>query len=123
MGKARSRLYPISIIMMAVFLAAGARQMQYICQQSQMASWVNLGGNWYWEKTDGTAYVGWLAIPAAASCYLKEDRVPLATGWGKGGRNEWYYFHEDGGMGTRGRLVLDNAVYEFEDSGALKTAK
>ena len=45
----------------------------------------------------------------------------MATGWEKVG-DEWYYFHEDGGM-NEGQLVLDNAVYEFEDSGALKTAK
>ncbi|MEI3365081.1 MAG: hypothetical protein V8R59_05840 [Enterocloster sp.] len=37
----------------------------------------------------------------------------MATGWEKVG-DEWYYFHEDGGM-NEGQLVLDNAVYEFED--------
>ena len=56
--KGRSRLYPISIIMMAAFLAAGPANAVYAAEPN--GSWVNLDGNWYWKKTDGTAYIGWL---------------------------------------------------------------
>ena len=35
--------------------------------------------------------------------------------------NEWYYFHEDGGMNL-GDLELDNAVYTFSAEGALTGA-
>ena len=35
--------------------------------------------------------------------------------------DERYYANEDGD--NEQTLVLDNGVYEFEDSGALKTAK
>ena len=115
--KGRSRLYPISIIMMAAFLAAGPANAVYAAEPN--GSWVNLDGNWYWKKTDGTAYIGWL-YTGGRFYYMKEDGT-MATGWEKVG-DEWYYFHEDGGM-NEGQLVLDNAVYEFEDSGALKTAK
>lgn len=115
--KGRSRLYPISIIMMAAFLAAGPANAVYAAEPN--GSWVNLDGNWYWKKTDGTAYIGWL-YTGGRFYYMKEDGT-MATGWEKVG-DEWYYFHEDGGM-NEGQLVLDNAVYEFESSGALKTAK
>ena len=115
--KGRSRLYPISIIMMAAFLAAGPAKAVYAVEPN--GSWVNLDGNWYWKKTDGTAYIGWL-YTGGRFYYMKEDGT-MATGWEKVG-DEWYYFHEDGGM-NEGQLVLDNAVYEFESSGALKTAK
>ena len=54
--KGRSRLYPISIIMMAAFLAAGPAKAVYAVEPN--GSWVNLDGNWYWKKTDGTAYIG-----------------------------------------------------------------
>ena len=56
--KGRSRLYPISIIMMAAFLAAGPANAVYAAEPN--GSWVNLDGNWYWKKKDGTAYIGWL---------------------------------------------------------------
>ena len=56
--KGRSRLYPISIIMIAAFLAAGPANAVYAAEPN--GSWVNLDGNWYWKKTDGTAYIGWL---------------------------------------------------------------
>ena len=115
--KGRSRLYSISIIMMAAFLAAGPANAVYAAEPN--GSWVKLDGNWYWKKTDGTAYIGWL-YTGGRFYYMKEDGT-MATGWEKVG-DEWYYFHEDGGM-NEGQLVLDNAVYEFEDSGALKTAK
>ena len=115
--KGRSRLYPISIIMMAAFLAAGPANAVYAAEPN--GSWVKLDGNWYWKKTDGTAYIGWL-YTGGRFYYMKEDGT-MATGWEKVG-DEWYYFHEDGGM-NEGQLVLDNAVYEFESSGALKTAK
>ena len=48
--KGRSRLYPISIIMMAAFLAAGPAKAVYAVEPN--GSWVNLDGNWYWKKTD-----------------------------------------------------------------------
>lgn len=54
--KGRSRLYPISIIMMAAFLAAGPANAVYAAEPN--GSWVNLDGNWYWKKKDGTAYIG-----------------------------------------------------------------
>ena len=44
----------------------------------------------------------------------------MATGFQKVG-NEWYYFHEDGGMNL-GDLELDNAVYTFSAEGALTGA-
>ena len=106
--KGRSRLYPISIIMMAAFLAAGPANAVYAAEPN--GSWVNLDGNWYWKKKDGTAYIGWL-YTGDRFYYMKEDGT-MATGWEKVG-DEWYYFHEDGGM-NEGQLVLDNAVYEFE---------
>ena len=56
--KGRSRLSPISIIMMAAFLAAGPANAVYAAESN--GSWVNLDGNWYWKKKDGTAYNGWL---------------------------------------------------------------
>ena len=46
--KGRSRLYPISIIMMAAFLAAGPAKAVYAAEPN--GSWVNLDGNWYWKK-------------------------------------------------------------------------
>ena len=46
--KGRSRLYLISIIMMAVFLAAGPANAVYAAEPN--GSWVNLDGNWYWKK-------------------------------------------------------------------------
>ena len=46
--KGRSRLYPISIIMMAAFLAAGPANAVYAAEPN--GSWVNLDGNWYWKK-------------------------------------------------------------------------
>ena len=46
--KGRSRLYPISIIMMAAFLAAGPAKAVYAVEPN--GSWVNLDGNWYWKK-------------------------------------------------------------------------
>ena len=45
--KGRSRLYPISIIMMAAFLAAGPANAVYAAEPN--GSWVNLDGNWYWK--------------------------------------------------------------------------
>ena len=44
----------------------------------------------------------------------------MATGFQKVG-DEWYYFHEDGGMNL-GELELDNAVYSFSAEGALTGA-
>ena len=44
--------------MMAAFLAAGPANAVYAAEPN--GSWVNLDGNWYWKKTDGTAYIGWL---------------------------------------------------------------
>ena len=63
--KGRSRLYPISIIMMAAFLAAGPANAVYAAEPN--GSWVNLDGNWYWKKTDGTAYQ---KAAAGMSCYF-----------------------------------------------------
>ena len=72
--KGRSRLYPISIIMMAAFLAAGPANAVYAAEPN--GSWVNLDGNWYWKKTDGTAYIGWL-YTGGRFYYMRRN----ATGW------------------------------------------
>lgn len=76
---------------------------------------------------------GWKVV-LAESGYDSSHR--LAFSWRKnllseGGRghgdriskvgNEWYYFHEDGGMNL-GDLELDNAVYTFSAEGALTGA-
>ena len=79
--KGRSRLYPISIIMMAAFLAAGPAKAVYAVEPN--GSWVNLDGNWYWKKTDGTAYIGWLY---RRPLLLYEGRRDHGHRMGKGGR-------------------------------------
>lgn len=80
--KGRSRLYPISIIMMAAFLAAGPAKAVYAVEPN--GSWVNLDGNWYWKKTDGTAYIGWLY--SRRPLLLYEGRRDHGHRMGKGGR-------------------------------------
>ena len=79
--KGRSRLYPISIIMMAAFLAAGPANAVYAAEPN--GSWVNLDGNWYWKK-DGTAYIG-LAL-YRRPLLLYEGRRDHGHRMGKGGR-------------------------------------
>ena len=81
--KGRSRLYPISIIMMAAFLAAGPAKAVYAVEPN--GSWVNLDGNWYWKKTDGTAYIGWL-YTGDRPLLLYEGRRDHGHRMGKGGR-------------------------------------
>ena len=83
--KGRSRLYPISILMMAAFLAAGPADAAYAAQQDT-GSWVNLDGNWYWKNADGTAYTGWL-YTGGRFYYMKEDGT-MAVGWEKVG-DDW----------------------------------
>lgn len=56
--------------MMAAFLAAGPANAVYAAEPN--GSWVNLDGNWYWKKTDGTAYIGWL-YTGGRFYYMKED--------------------------------------------------
>ena len=78
--KGRSRLYPISIIMMAAFLAAGPANAVYAAEPN--GSWVNLDGNWYWKKTDG---IHWLALHRRP-LLLYEGRRDHGHRMGKGGR-------------------------------------
>ena len=62
--KGRSRLYPISIIMMAAFLAAGPANAVYAAEPN--GSWVNLDGNWYWKKKTMVRHTLAGSIPATA---------------------------------------------------------
>ena len=68
-------------IMMAAFLAAGPANAVYAAEPN--GSWVNLDGNWYWKKTDGTAYIGWL-YTGGRFYYMKEDGT-ASHRMGKGG--------------------------------------
>ena len=73
--KGRSRLYPISIIMMAAFLAAGPANAVYAAEPN--GSWVNLDGNWYG--------IHWLAL-YRRPLLLYEGRRDHGHRMGKGGR-------------------------------------
>ena len=98
--KGRSRLYPISInLTMAAFLAAGPA-MKAAHAAEPNGSWVNLDGNWYWKKTDGTQQVHWLALYTGGRFYYMKEDGTMATGWEKVG-DEWYYFHERRGNERR----------------------
>ena len=80
--KGRSRLYPISIIMMAAFLAAGPANAVYAAEPN--GSWVILNGNWVLEKKDGSG-IHWLAL-YRRPLLLYEGRRDHGYRMGKGGR-------------------------------------
>ena len=80
--KGRSRLYPISIIMMAAFLAAGPANAVYAAEPN--GSWVNLDGNWYWKKKRWYG-IHWLALYRRPPL-LYEGRRDHGHRMGKGGR-------------------------------------
>ena len=76
--KGRSRLYPISIIMMAAFLAAGPANAVYAAEPN--GSWVNLvleENRWYG--------IYWLALHRRP-LLLYEGRRDHGYRMGKGGR-------------------------------------
>ena len=90
--KGRSRLYPISIIMMAAFLAAGPANAVYAAKPN--SSWVNLDGNRNWKRPARTELVlddkrcygiHWLALHRRP-LLLYEGRRDHGHRMGKGGR-------------------------------------
>lgn len=81
--------------------------------------WNKVDDRWYWLTSEGNLYKGWLQADGR-TYYFGEEGV-MACGWKEIG-GEWYYFHRDGGL-NKGELILENAVYEFNDNNALISAQ
>jgi hypothetical protein len=86
---------------------------------SLRSGWNMVDDRWYWLTSEGNLYEGWLQ--ADGRTYYFDEEGVMACGWKEIG-GEWYYFHRDGGL-NKGELVLENAVYEFNENNALISAQ
>lgn len=103
---------------------------------SSSIGWKNVGGSWYYYKSDNTKATGWIKpdnswyylksngsmatgwINDGSWYYLKSSGA-MATGWIQDGGN-WYYLKNDGTMAT-GLNEIDGKVYLLNTSGSMKT--
>ncbi|MGG7187448.1 N-acetylmuramoyl-L-alanine amidase family protein, partial [Clostridium butyricum] len=85
------------------------------------ASWVNLGGTWYYLKADGVMATGWLLeggnwyfLNPVSNGYLGA----MKTGWIQD-NGTWYYLNASGAMKTGWFQDYDGRWYFLKSNGAM----
>ncbi|MDU4802432.1 MAG: N-acetylmuramoyl-L-alanine amidase family protein [Clostridium butyricum] len=86
------------------------------------ASWVNLGGTWYYLKADGVMATGWLLeggnwyfLNPVSNGYLGA----MKTGWFQDTNGTWYYLNASGAMKTGWFQDTNGTWYFLKSNGAM----
>ncbi|MCF0105125.1 MAG: BspA family leucine-rich repeat surface protein, partial [Holdemanella sp.] len=79
--------------------------------------WTTIDGNTYYFGNDGYLQTGVVSIPEENDIFLLNEYVK--SGW-QLYDNIWYYCKANGSV-TRGKQVIGNKTYYFDDMGAMQT--